>query len=64
MNKREAKRKPGPRLQALLDSGDAYLDQNTYLGKAADGEIVWLGNADKCAEIEDYLGEYPSPAFW
>lgn len=55
---------PGPRLQALLDAGTIKLDGHEYVGTAADGVEVSIGEADETRRIESYLAENPTPDKW
>ncbi len=60
---------PGEKLQALLDSGVAYIsDHGNYLARASDGvEIAISGplmDEAAVARIEDYLNDHPTPADW
>ena len=62
--------KPGPRLQKLIENGDAYINifndvMPFYVyGIASDGETIILGETSNYAEIENYLKEYPTPEDW
>lgn len=57
--------KPGPKLQALIDSGIARLEGTDYVATAADDVIVSLACIyDKAATVEAYLGEHPTPDTW
>ena len=60
-------KKPGPRLQKLIENGDAYMNQPNPIyvyGIASDGVVIILGGTDNYAEIENYLKEYPTPEDW
>ena len=60
-------KKPGPHLQKLIESGDAYMnhpDPIYVYGIASDGVVMVLGGTDNYAEIEKYLKEYPTPEDW
>lgn len=59
--------KPGPRLQKLIENGDAYIayPYGIYVyGIASDGVTMMLGGTDNFEEIERYLKEYPTPEDW
>lgn len=60
---------PGPRLQKLIESGDAYMrypaDKALYVyGIASDGVTMVLGSTMFFEDIENYLKEYPTPEDW
>lgn len=55
---------PGPRLAALLASGDVKLDGSEYVGRTVDGDEVTLGHVSDCAGIERYLSGFPTPSEW
>ena len=58
-------KKPGPRLQKLIEGGDAYIVFPPYVfGIASDGVTMILGSTDNFEEIENYLKEYPTPEDW
>ena len=61
--------KPGPLLQALLDSGIAYLSEyGNYLAVASDGiEIVLSGPLYEDSDAdhaERYLNDHPTEETW
>ena len=58
---------PGPRLQKLIENGDAYLAfpmGNYVFGIASDGETIILGETNNYEEIENSLKQYPNPEDW
>lgn len=63
-------KKPGPRLQKLIENGDAYINRPLsgmplyVYGIASDGVTMILGGTNKFEEIERYLKEYPTPEDW
>lgn len=60
-------KKPGPRLQKLIENGDAYIIYPSAIfvyGIASDGVTMLLGSTDNFEEIEKYLKEYPTPEDW
>ena len=61
------KEKPGPRLQKLIENGDAYMNQPNPIyvyGIASDGVVMVLGETSNYAEIERFLKKYPTPEDW
>lgn len=58
---------PGPRLQKLIENGDAYIDWNNGIyvyGIAYDGVAMVLGSTLDYEDIENYLKQYPTPEDW
>ena len=57
---------PGPRLQKLIENGDAYIYPTAIhvYGIASDGVTMILGGTNNFEEIEKYLKEYPTPEDW
>lgn len=53
-----------PQLNAMLNSGDIFIDKNDYVGIASDGDRVTIGWVGRESEIEDYLSSYPTPEDW
>ena len=67
MKKPAQKPGPGPRLQKLIENGDAYIvypNATNVYGIASDNVTMILGGTDNFEEIENYLKEYPTPEDW
>lgn len=60
----EARKAPGPKARALLDSGDAFLEHATVIGIAHDKVEVILGSLYSPETLEAYLTEFPTPTDW
>ena len=57
--------KPGPRLQALIDSGIVTLSNDDYQATASDGVVVSIADKYEIAKsVEHYLREHPTPDTW
>lgn len=52
------------RLQALLDGGQITVEGREYIGLAADGVRVNIGNVGDEAAVERYLTANPTPDTW
>lgn len=55
--------KPSP-LGELLEKQIVTVKNGTYMGVAADGKEVQLGNVGEEKKINEYLAKHPSPSTW
>jgi hypothetical protein len=51
-------------LQLLIAEGRIWLDEEDYVGKAADGVIVSLGVLGGEKQLSEYLSTHPDPEDW
>ena len=51
-------------LQKLIRSKKIFIDNGEYVGKAADGKEVSLGNIGDEKQVEKYLKSHPDPKDW
>jgi len=53
------------RFKELIESGIIWIDEDfNYVGMAADGEEVILGNVGEEDKVERYLQDYPETNQW
>ena len=54
----------GAILRALLLTEVAWIENGCYVAKAADGQIVQIGNVGREKLVNEYLKDHPTPSSW
>lgn len=53
-----------PTLDTLIASGNVWIEDGEYVGKAADGTVVAFGATFAPEQTERYLSARPDPKQW
>lgn len=53
-----------PNLNRLIQAGHVYVDSVDYIGKASDGEDIYLGSFGDEPILEQYFIEHPDKTTW